>query len=356
MPDPDASRGSLKIVGGSGNVGDEALRQRLIAYLAQHPHLTTKIIERKDHSGVSRTALDLYIKGSYFLAGGPNGSPVNPKNSKIEDKIRDYLNRVEGTETNGYSDSFTPTVLSSQLEYACNTAIQENILVLAYGSPGHGKSRSIRQYMNDRTTTRPISILCSKNITLGYFVRRLARELGIPERGSIPDLEDQIADKLIKNKRVIFVDQANYLNENALGTICHIWERAHVGIVLIGTYNLYTLFSQLRDQEDIRGQLASRVALMVPLMGLSLQEAKIVIEKTLGGYATEDVVAEIFKAVSRTVIVDGEKARVGNFRNLSFLLPRLMRLIDRRTDELDAGDVTVLDLVITASNRLMITE
>lgn len=353
FPDLDASRGSLKAFG--GNVGDEALRLRLANFIKQHPNLTTVELGRKNQMGVSRTLLDSYLAGKYFLAKDQGGMGVNPRNSQTESKIRAYLDKMEGSiSTGGHSIGFMETVLWQQFQFLCNTAIKDNVIGVGYGSPGFGKSKSMLQYSGSNLKTRPIHILCSANITTGYFVHRLAREAGITPRGCIPQVEDDIADRLIKQKRLIFVDQANYLNPKSIGTICHLWERARVPIVLTGTYKLYELFNSLSDTEDIKGQFVSRIALFVNLMGISAGEVKSVVERTIGKHASSETVAEIFNTIARKTTVDGEVMEMASFRNLDFLMARLVTLIEKHTGEIERGETLVRDLVPEAANRLML--
>jgi len=145
-------------------------------------------------------------------------------------------------------------------------AITEKVIVIVYARPGTGKSRCLKQYSSERLKTRPIEVLCSPNITTGYFVQKIAQSLGIPDKGATPRLEDLIVKKLKTNPRPIFVDQANYLREKGLGTICYFWETARVPIVLIGTYDLAELFNTSSLTEDVRAQLTSRIAMHYPLM------------------------------------------------------------------------------------------
>jgi hypothetical protein len=105
------SDAALKIVGGTKNVGDEELRQWLEDYVKDHPHLNTKILSRTDHIGFSRTGLDAYIKGTYFLSVAQGGAGVNPAESNLEKKIRAYREKVGEVVIDGVKKSYLETRL-----------------------------------------------------------------------------------------------------------------------------------------------------------------------------------------------------------------------------------------------------
>ena len=285
--------GKLTTVG--AKLGDEDLRLWLEKYIAEHPHLTTTVLGRSDHTGVSRTALDQILDGTYFQAKELGGAGVNPKTSGVEQKIRSYREKVEGVVSGGTSIGFMETVAYRRLCMAWDTAVKEKVIVVAYSDPGAGKTHPLGQLLVRRMTTMPISILCSRNVTTGYFVQRLAEEAGLSIHYSIPRLEDMVADKLKKNPRGIVVDQANYLNERGLGTVCHIWERARVPIMLVGTKDLYNLFTTSNMTQDVRAQLTSRVAVHYELSKLTKQEAKTLLQRALGKDATDENVAKILE-------------------------------------------------------------
>lgn len=336
-----AAAAPLKIVGGGKDVGDEDLRIWLESYVAEHPHLTTAVLSRQDHIGISRTALDAYINGTYFVSKEAGGLGVNPQNTKIEQKIRAYRDKIEGTERHGYKNSFIETRSWSQLRHACNTAIDESAIVVVYGKPGVGKSRCLREYSTAKMSTMPIEILCSANITTRYFVQKIARECGLSDVPTTAKLEDNIVERLKRNPRPLFVDQANYLNEKALGTICYLWERARIPIVLFGTKDLYDLFTSSNLTQDVRAQLTSRVAMHYPLMELSTEEIKTIVLRVLGDRATTTVIQNIAKATG------------GNHRHLDFLLPRILKSISKNQGRLDAGEIDIPALIDDAASKLM---
>ena len=123
----------LKIFDNGEFLPDEKLRLWLKDYLAANKNLNTNIISRSDHTGVSRTALDAYLEGTYFIPKSQGGKFLeDPKNSDVENKIRAYKERVVGTERHGYTNEFVHTQSWAQFKYACRTAIDEGVIVVIY--------------------------------------------------------------------------------------------------------------------------------------------------------------------------------------------------------------------------------
>lgn len=330
----------LQVVG-SGPPWDEDLRRWLQDHIKEHPHNTPLVLSRSNYIGISRSALDAYLEGTYFLPKESGGQGVNAKSSKIEKQIRAYRERIEGSVRHGFNSSFTETRSWFQLQQAFNTALNENVIVVVYGKPGVGKSRCLGEYAVRKMTTAPISVLCSPNITTRYFAQKLAQGLGLDDHPPTAKLEDHIAEKLRRNPRPIFVDQANYLNEKSLGTICYVWEKARIPIVLIGTKDLYELFNTSRLTEDVRAQLSSRVAMHYPLAELSIAEAKGIIKRALGDEATEEHCAQIINVTG------------GIYRHVDMILPRINELKSRNQQKLASGEVSMTDIIDTAGRRLM---
>lgn len=332
---------ALRVVGGMEHLGDEELRQWFEEYLRKHEHLPTAVLSRSDHIGVSRIALDAYVAGTYFLSKEMGGMGEDPSSSKLESKIREYRELVDGTTQHNYQNTFLETRSWQQFQHACNVAISEKAIVIVYARPGTGKSRCLKQYSIAKMQTRPIEILCSANITTRYFVQKIARSIGVSDVASTARLEDLIVEKLKPNPRPLFVDQANYLHEKALGTICYLWETARIPIVLLGTKDLVDLFNKSSLTEDVRAQLTSRIAMHYPLVDLSLPELKTITERVLGSKATPAVVNRLLSITS------------GNHRHLDMVLPRLAEMISRNETSLMNGELQITELVEHASSRLM---
>jgi DNA transposition AAA+ family ATPase len=229
-----------------------------------------------------------------------------------------------------------------QVQNACNTAIRRNVIVVVYGAPGKGKTRCLLEYQKRNMVTAPIFILCSRNISVSYFIEKIARKLGLHTTPKIAQLEDEVSERLTRYPRSLFIDQANYLSERSLGTVCHIWEIAHTPIVLAGTKSLYDLFMTSHLTEDVRAQLSSRVAMHYPLSGLSVPESKAIIQRALGTMATNEVVAQIHNITG------------GIYRNLDWIISNLLELMVLNAEELKSGKVKLSELVTKAGSRLII--
>jgi DNA transposition AAA+ family ATPase len=335
---------TLKIVG-EKPLFDEELRLWLENYIATHKNVDTNVLSRSTHIGKSRSALDAYLKGTYFLPksdGGVYEVPPKSSTSELEPAIRKFRDQMEGTVRHGYANTFVETRAWHQFLHACHTAISENAIIVVYAEPGFGKTRCLQQFTVEKMSTMPISILCSANITTRYFNQKIARELGLDDRVPTARLEDMIAEKLKKNPRPLFVDQANYLNEKALGSICYIWEKAKIPIVLIGTKDLYELFTTTRLTQDVRTQLSSRVAMHYPLRSLSQGEVKAIVQRALKNKATDAVIAKIYNITQ------------GNHRHVDMVIPRIAELEERNAERLRLGEVDYEDIVETAATRLMV--
>lgn len=335
------SEDKLRVVGNKP-LWDEELRKWLENYILEHSHHTTEILSRSQYIGLPRKILDEYLDGTYFLPKNSGGRGFKTENSRVEHSIRRFRASIEGPFRHGYAKTFVQTRTWVQVQSACETAIRENMIVVVYGKPGIGKSRCLLEFARSNMLTAPLFVLCSRNITSSYFAQKLARELRLSEHSITPKLEDNIAERLDRYPRPLFIDQANYLGERSLGTICYIWEKSHVPIVLAGTKSLHEIFSTSQLTEDVRAQLSSRVALYYPLPELSLSEAKAIIHRALGEEATDEVVEQIYTMTG------------GIHRHIDMLIPRIFDLKVLNGEKLSRGEVTMENIITKAGSRLMI--
>ena len=321
---------------------DENLRRWLADYLAAHPAHSTAVLARADYIGISRRALDAYVNGVYFKPTTEGGLGSDPADSRLEAAIRAFRSRVQSLDQHGRLGSFQETSAWKYLQHACDTAINENAIVVAYGRPGVGKTRCLLEYIARRMAMQPISILCSPNTTPPSFAKLFAQMVGAPVRRQLHLTEEEIITKLRRAPKPIVVDQANYLDEQSLGTLCFIWERMPIPMILTGTKQLYDTFFRSRLTEEVRGQLSSRIALHYLLPELTQTETRTILQQALGDAATEEAVALIHSLTG------------GVFRSVDMMIPRLLELQQRNEQKIAEGTVKMPDLIRTAASRLML--
>jgi DNA transposition AAA+ family ATPase len=317
---------------------DEELRQWLENHMNTHKHLTANELSRSTHIGKSASTIKAYVAGKYFLPKEQGGQNTNP--AKLEGLIRAYRDRIEGVVKEGYSTSFVTGRAWSQFSAACRKAIDERTIVVVYGPPGVGKSRCKLEYLT-ANATMPIDVLCSAVITTRHLVQKIAKQLGLNETEPTSQLTDKIAEKLRKNLRPVFVDQANYLNEQGLGVLCHLWEVAKVPIIMIGTKDLYELFTSSRMIQDVRAQLSSRVALHCELFTLSLSEFKTIVissfddeskallKELFGINGVDHAVSHLFKICGGHF--ETEEGGGANHRHLEMVAPSFVNSLNKNS-------------------------
>lgn len=289
-----------------------------------------------------RIILDEYLDGVYFLPKKSGGKGNSVGRSGVEESIRRFREKIEGTARHDYKKNFLETRTWVQVQTACLTAVRRNAIVLVYGEAGVGKTRCLSEYARRSMITAPVQVMCSPNITTLYFAQRLASRLGLSVRSTAARLEDRVAERLRRTPRALFIDQANYLTEKALGTICYVWEVARVPVVLAGTKSLYELFTSSRLTEDVRTQLSSRIEMHYPLSGLSLGEAKAIIQRELGKYGNDDEdIAQIYNTAG------------GLMRQTGTLIKNLLELISLNREELESGKVALKELIAKAGSKLL---
>lgn len=249
---------------------------------------------------------------------------------------------MQSLDQHGRLGSFQETSAWKYLQHACDTAINENAIVVAYGRPGVGKTRCLLEYIARRMAMQPISILCSPNTTPPSFAKLFAQMVGAPVRRQLHLTEEEIITKLRRAPKPIVVDQANYLDEQSLGTLCFIWERMPIPMILTGTKQLYDTFFRSRLTEEVRGQLSSRIALHYLLPELTQSETRTILQQALGDAATEEAVALIHSLTG------------GVFRSVDMMIPRLLELQQRNEQKIAEGTVKMPDLIRTAASRLML--
>lgn len=139
-----------------------------------------------------------------------------------------------------------------------------------------------------------------------------------------------IIDKLQSSGRLIIIDEAEHLPYKSLELLRRIYDKANVGILLVGMPRLIT---NLKGKKRQYAQLFSRVGIYAKLDSLNEKDQKRIISSLLPNYSHIYPILSAFCA--------------GNTRVLTKLLVRAIRIAE-------LNDVEVNEDVIKASVKQII--
>lgn len=251
---------------------------------------------------------------SQWLAGKYPG-----RSDEIEVAVQSFLVRQrERNQSPKLVFQFIETTVSKKVFEFARLCHLDSEIGVVYGDAGLGKTDASREY----TRQNPGVILIEAN--LGYTARVLFKKLhhkvGLDGTGSIADMFDDVVDRLKDSGRLIVVDEAEHLPYRALELLRRVYDKANVGILLVG---MPRLIANLRGKRGEYAQLYSRVGVAVKLESLKPEDVesfvRSVLPKSNGLWKTYD------------------KESNGNTRILTKLLRRSMRLAEINHIAIDAG-------------------
>jgi hypothetical protein len=107
---------------------------------------------------------------------------------------------------------------------------------LVYGEPGLGKTYAIMWWAMQNDA---IFVRCTNNMSSRWLLEELIEELGEIPYSKYSDIFNQVIAQLIKQPRIIIVDEIDYLtvDSRAVETLRDIHDKTDVPVVLIGILN-----------------------------------------------------------------------------------------------------------------------
>ncbi|MEJ5351941.1 MAG: AAA family ATPase [Melioribacteraceae bacterium] len=240
-------------------------------------------IERKDISinkiakqiGYSAAVVSTYLQGKY---------PGDIQ--KLEWAIAAYLMRQEEIEAMPKeSIPFCPISNADMVFTIARTCHNEQEIGVLIGEAGTGKTKAAKEYA--RQNPDVIFIEADLSFTTKVFFKELHRKLGLDGNGGIYDLFIDCVEKLKDSNRLIIIDEAENLPYRALDMIRRLYDKANIGILLIG---LPRLIANLRGKRGEFKQLYSRVGIVMQLEDFNENDTKLIVQtifpNTNGVYKT----------------------------------------------------------------------
>jgi DNA transposition AAA+ family ATPase len=186
---------------------------------------------------------------------------------------------------------------------------------VCYGAAGLGKTEAVKEYAKRNQDV--ILIEVDLGHTAKALFSELHRVLGMEGFGTVHSMFNDVVEKLKDSGRLIIVDEAEHLPYKALELLRRVYDKAGVGIMLVG---MPRLLSNLRGRRGEYAQLYSRVGIAARLEGLSIGDTQMIV----------DSVIPSANGLSRAF----HSASLGNTRTLSKLIARSLRVAELNSTNL----------------------
>jgi DNA transposition AAA+ family ATPase len=227
---------------------------------------------------------------------------------KFEAAVENWLARqIERQQRTVIESDFVHTSIAKKVFEYAEYCLLENEIGVVYGPAGLGKTFSVKEFHR----LNPSTILIEAD--LGYTAKVLFQEMhkivGLDGHGSIHSLFEDVVSRLKGTDRMIIVDEAEHLPYRALELLRRVYDKAGVGILLIG---MPTLIGNLRGKRGEYAQLYSRVGVKCALQVLDPSDTELFVKNALPG---SNGIHKTFHQVAN-----------GNTRVLSKLIRRSIRM------------------------------
>ncbi len=257
--------------------------------------------------GISASALSQWLDGKY--AGNV---------ARIDTAVNSFIRRQqERAKIPPFQQIFVETSIASKVWEVFRLCHIEGEIGVVVGEAGVGKTEAARQYA--RQNPDVIFIEADLGYTARSLFHEMARKLGFIPSGTIHDVFEDVVDRLRGSERLIIVDEAEHLPYRALELLRRVYDKAGVGIALMG---MPRLIANLRGHKGEYRQLYSRVGIYASLDKINLQDAEQIVHAIIPG---SNGLARVFWNHSH-----------GNTRVLMKLIKRSMRIAtinDRALDK-----------------------
>jgi DNA transposition AAA+ family ATPase len=216
--------------------------------------------------GVSSTTISQYRSGKYPGDVAKLEGQIEQLSKKEQEKRERVKLAIPYVQTANASAYF-------EVARACH--IYEKLGVI-YGPSGCGKTIATYEYVKQNADV--ILIEAAPDYTAKVLFSELHAKLGFSGNGSLHTMFIDCVNRLKQSGRLIIIDEAEHLPHRALELVRRLYDKAGVGILLVG---MPRLMANLRGNKGEFAQLYSRVWFRVKLGSLTQEETEEIASKTL---------------------------------------------------------------------------
>ena len=234
---------------------------------------------------------------------------------KINKAVEQYMERELLREEN-VNIPFVETSVAQDIFEIANTCHVESEIGVCCGCAGVGKTYAVKMYALEHSDV--ILIETDFGYTPKVLFSEIHKTLGFEGTGALHNMVIDIVDKLKNSGRLIIVDEAENLPYRALELLRRIYDKARVGILLVG---MPKLLKNLQGDKGQYTQLYSRVGVLAELQPI----------------ADNDIVAITSKVTPNSVSIYPKLSAFcgGNTRVLTKLFVRASRIAKLNNTAID---------------------
>jgi DNA transposition AAA+ family ATPase len=186
--------------------------------------------------GIGETSLRQWIANEY---------KSNPSN--IEERVRNFIQREKEKRASVHLNiPYVDIKVARTVTKVLRTCHINGVMGLIYGESGLGKTTATSEYARLHPDT--IYIEANRAYSAKILFRHLHQILGYPGRGATIDMMNDVIARLKDSGRLIIIDQAEYLNETTLHLLRTVYDKARVGVAIVGTQELYRLVTRKKGE------------------------------------------------------------------------------------------------------------
>ncbi len=213
---------------------------------------------------ISSTTLHLWMNDKY-----------KGNTQKVEDSVKHFL-EIEKLREGKVRLGFVNTTIVEDVFDIAKTCHVENEIGVCCGDAGIGKTFAVKKYAIDNSDV--ILVEADLGYTPKVLFSEIHKKLGFDGCGTIHGMFLDIVDRLKASGRLIIIDEAEHLPYKSLELLRRIYDKAQVGILLVG---MPRLIMNLKGEKRQYAQLYSRVGISTRLNKLTEEDKKAIITSIL---------------------------------------------------------------------------
>ncbi len=223
------------------------LREQMQSYMEEHGISITAVARAIDYSSAT---LSQWLSGKY-----------SGDSAAVEDAIRTFLELQRDRKAIPKQEiPFCHISTAKKLFEVARMCHLDGEIGVCYSDAGLGKTIGVKKYTEKHKDV--ILIEADLGHTARVLFTELHRKLGMDGSGTIHDMFEDVVMRLKGSGRLIIVDEAEHLPYRALELLRRVYDKAGVGILLVG---MPRLIMNLRGKRGEYAQLFSRVGVAVKL-------------------------------------------------------------------------------------------